>query len=58
MSLLSLFGFKYYDFNRNLVPSYAAVLLFELWERSTDKTPYVKVGDFKKRKETVPEKQI
>jgi hypothetical protein len=43
MNLLSTFDFKFYDYNQNKVPAYASVLLFELWRRSSDQTPYVRV---------------
>lgn len=43
MNLLSTFGFNHFDYDRDEIPSYASVLLIELWERSSDKVPYLKV---------------
>jgi hypothetical protein len=43
MAILSTFGFSAYDYNRNLIPSYASCLLVELWRRSSDNTPYVRI---------------
>jgi hypothetical protein len=44
MGLLSTFGFNKTDYDRNQLPKVASVLLFELWERSSDKVPYVKAS--------------
>jgi hypothetical protein len=43
MNVLATFGFDYFDYDRNEVPSYASILLIELWQKSSDKVPYVKV---------------
>ncbi|KAI6174809.1 Acid phosphatase [Aphelenchoides bicaudatus] len=43
LNILSTFGFKFFDYDKNAIPPYASVLLVELWQNSTSNVPYVQI---------------
>ncbi|KAI6177850.1 putative esophageal gland cell secretory protein 21 [Aphelenchoides bicaudatus] len=43
LSILSTFGFNFFNYDKESIPPYATVLLVELWQNTTSYVPYVQV---------------